>query len=153
MRALMSAGPALERCNVAGYNCSYLPVDSPRSFDEAMYILMCGTGVGFSVEKKYIDKLPKVAEAFHQCDTVIDVYDSKIGWAKAFRQLISLLYNGDIPKWTTHRVRPAGARLKTFGGRASGPEPLEDLFHFAVQTFTRAAGRQLSYSRVSRSYV
>lgn len=144
MRALMSSGPALERCNVAGYNCSYLPVDSPRSFDEAMYILMCGTGVGFSVEKKYVDKLPKVAEDFHQCDTVIDVYDSKIGWAKAFRQLISLLYNGDIPKWTTERVRPAGARLKTFGGRASGPAPLEDLFHFSVNTFTKAAGRQLT---------
>jgi ribonucleoside-diphosphate reductase alpha chain len=144
MRALMSAGPALERCNVAGYNCSYLPVDSPRAFDEAMYILMCGTGVGFSVEKKYIDKLPRVADSLHPCDTVIDVYDSKIGWAKAFRQLISLLYNGDIPKWTTERVRPAGSRLKTFGGRASGPEPLEDLFHFAVNTFTRAAGRQLT---------
>jgi ribonucleoside-triphosphate reductase len=144
MRALMSAGPALERCNIAGYNCSYLPVDSPRSFDEAMYILMCGTGVGFSVEKKYVDQLPTIAENFHICDTVIDVYDSKIGWAKAFRQLISLLYNGDIPRWTTHRVRPAGARLKTFGGRASGPEPLEDLFHFAVNMFQKAAGRQLT---------
>jgi ribonucleoside-triphosphate reductase len=109
-----------------------------------MYILMCGTGVGFSVEKKYVDQLPRVAENFHPCDTVIDVYDSKIGWAKAFRQLISLLYNGDIPRWTTHRVRPAGARLKTFGGRASGPEPLEDLFHFSVQHFTKAAGRQLT---------
>jgi ribonucleoside-diphosphate reductase alpha chain len=144
MRALMSSGPALERCNVAGYNCSYLPVDSPRSFDEAMYILMCGTGVGFSVEEKYVSKLPRVADTLHPCDTLIDVYDSKIGWAKAFRQLISLLYNGDIPKWTTHRVRPAGARLKTFGGRASGPQPLEDLFHFAVSLFTRAAGRQLT---------
>jgi ribonucleoside-diphosphate reductase alpha chain len=144
MRALMSSGPALDRCNVAGYNCSYLPVDSPRSFDEAMYILMCGTGVGYSVERKYTEKLPKVAEAFHQCQTVIEVPDSKIGWAKSFRQLIALLYNGDIPKWDMNKIRPAGARLKTFGGRASGPEPLDRLFKFSVSMFKNAAGRRLS---------
>lgn len=144
MRALMTAGPALDRCNVAAYNCAYLPVDSPRSFDEAMYILLCGTGVGYSVEKQYIDQLPKISEEFESTDTCIRVADSKEGWAKAFRELVSLLIAGQIPQWDTSGVRPAGARLKTFGGRASGPEPLEDLFRFAVDLFQRAAGRRLT---------
>ena len=144
MRALMTAGPALDRCHVAAYNCAYLPVDSPRSFDEAMYILMCGTGVGFSVEKKYTDQLPRISEQFEQTGTVIRVADSKEGWAKAFRELVSLLIAGQIPKWDVSGVRPAGARLKTFGGRASGPEPLEDLFRFAVHLFSSAAGRRLT---------
>lgn len=144
MRALMSAGPAAERDNVAMYNCSALPVDSPRSFDEALYILMCGTGVGFSVERKYVDKLPRVSEAMFDSETVINVHDSKIGWAKAFKQLLALLWNGEVPKWDMSGIRPAGARLKTFGGRASGKEPLEDLFNFSVALFRKAAGRQLS---------
>lgn len=144
MRALMTAGPALDRCNVAAYNCAYLPVDSPRSFDEAMYILMCGTGVGFSVEKKYVDNLPRISEKFEETDTVIVVRDSKEGWAKSFREIVSLLIAGQIPKWDTSGVRPAGARLKTFGGRASGPEPLEDLFRFTVRLFVSAAGRRLT---------
>lgn len=144
MRAMMSAGPALDRCNVAGYNCAYLTVDSPRAFDEAMYILMCGTGVGFSVEKKYVDKLPQVAENFTDSDTVVKVGDSKEGWATAFKQFVSLLYSGVVPKWDTSGVRPAGARLKTFGGRASGPEPLEDLFRFSINLFRKAAGRRLT---------
>lgn len=144
MRALMTAGAALDRCNVAAYNCAYLPVDSPRSFDEAMYILMCGTGVGFSVEQKYVDCLPKISEQFDSTDTVIRVEDSKEGWAKSFRELVSLLIAGQVPKWDVSGVRPAGARLKTFGGRASGPEPLEDLFRFAINLFTNAAGRRLT---------
>lgn len=144
MRSLMTAGPALERCNVAGYNCAYLPVDSPRSFDEAMYILMCGTGVGFSVEKQYVDQLPRVSEVFEDTDTVIRVADSKEGWAKSLRELISLLIAGQLPKWDVSGVRPAGARLKTFGGRASGPEPLEDLFRFTISIFVAAAGRRLT---------
>lgn len=144
MRALMSAGPALDRCHVAAYNCAYLPVDNKRSFDEAMYILMCGTGVGFSVEEKYTHQLPIVAEELRSVDTTITVGDSKEGWANAFRQLISLLYDGDIPKWDVSGVRPAGARLKTFGGRASGPDPLVDLFKFSVSLFQRAAGRRLT---------
>lgn len=144
MRALMTAGPALDRCNVAAYNCAYLPVDSFRSFDEAMYILLCGTGVGYSVEKKYIDELPRISEDFEDTETVIRVADSKEGWAKSFRELVSLLVAGQTPKWDTSRVRPAGARLKTFGGRASGPEPLEDLFRFTVDLFQRAAGRRLT---------
>lgn len=144
MRALMTAGPALDRCNVPAYNCAYLPVDSPRSFDECMYILMCGTGVGFSVEKKYIDQLPKISEEFERTDTVIVVQDSKEGWAKAFRELVSLLIAGQIPSWDVSRVRPAGARLKTFGGRASGPDPLIDLFNYSVGMFTKAAGRRLT---------
>jgi len=144
MRALMTAGPALDRCNVAAYNCAYLPVDSPRSFDETLYILMCGTGVGYSVESKYINQLPKISENFQNTDTTIVVQDSKEGWAKAFRELISLLIAGQIPRWDTSRVRPAGARLKTFGGRASGPEPLENLFRFCVEVFRRAAGRRLT---------
>ena len=143
MRAMMTAGAALERDNTAGYNCSYLPVDDPKSFDEAMYILLCGTGVGFSVERQFISKLPEVPELFDS-DTTIVVKDSKEGWAKAFRQLLALLWAGEIPKWDITRVRPAGARLKTFGGRASGPAPLVELFNFAVKTFKDAQGRRLS---------
>ena len=143
MRAMMTAGPALQRDNTAGYNCSYLPVDDPKSFDEAMFILLCGTGVGFSVERQYITKLPEVPELF-ESDTTIVVKDSKEGWAKAFRQLLALLWAGEIPKWDVSLVRPAGARLKTFGGRASGPAPLVELFNFAVTTFKGAQGRKLS---------
>ena len=143
MRAMMTAGPALERDNTAGYNCSYLPVDDPKSFDEAMFILLCGTGVGFSVERQYISKLPEVPTLF-ESDTTIVVKDSKEGWAKAFRQLLALLWAGEIAKWDVTKVRPAGARLKTFGGRASGPAPLVELFNFTVQTFKNAQGRKLS---------
>ena len=143
MRAMMTAGPALERDNTAGYNCSYLPVDDPKSFDEAMYILLCGTGVGFSVERQYISKLPEVP-VLYDSDTTVVVKDSKEGWAKAFRQVLALLWAGEIPKWDVSRVRPAGARLKTFGGRASGPAPLVDLFNFAIKTFTEAQGRELT---------
>ena len=143
MRALMTAGPALDRCHVGGYNCSYVPVDSPRAFDETMYILMCGTGVGFSVERNCVDKLPIVNELFEESDTVIKVGDSRPGWAKSLRELISLLYAGQVPKWDVSEVRPAGARLKTFGGRASGPAPLEELFEFVIQKFKGAAGRRL----------
>lgn len=144
MRALMTAGSALERDNTAGYNCSYLPIDDPKAFDEAMYILMCGTGVGFSAEHKYVSKLPEVPEKIYDSNTTIVVSDSKEGWAKAFRQLLALLWAGEAPKWDVSKVRPSGARLKTFGGRASGPEPLIDLFHFAVMTFKKAAGRKLT---------
>jgi len=143
MRAMMTAGPALERDNTCAYNCSYLPVDDPKSFDEAMFILLCGTGVGFSVERQYVSKLPEIPNLF-QSDTTIMVKDSKEGWAKALRQLIALLYAGEIPKWNTSKVRPAGAKLKTFGGRASGPGPLEELFQFTVDTFKAAQGRKLS---------
>jgi ribonucleoside-diphosphate reductase alpha chain len=143
MRAMMTSGPALERDNTAGYNCSYLPVDDPKSFDEAMFILLCGTGVGFSVERQFISKLPDVPELF-ESDTTIVVKDSKEGWAKAFRQVLALLWAGEIPKWDVSKVRPAGARLKTFGGRASGPAPLVELFNFAVNTFKGAQGRKLS---------
>ena len=143
MRAMMTAGPALERDNVAGYNCSYLPVDDPKSFDEAMFILLCGTGVGFSVERQFISKLPEVPTLFDSETTVV-VKDSKEGWAKALRQVIALLYSGEIPKWDVSKVRPAGARLKTFGGRASGPAPLVDLFNFVVAKFKEAQGRKLS---------
>jgi len=144
MRCMMTAGEALDKDNVAGFNCSYLHIDSPRSFDELMYVLMCGTGVGFSVERNFINKLPEIAETFHATDSVIVVSDSKIGWASAFRELIAMLYAGKIPKWDMHNVRPAGARLKTFGGRASGPEPLVDLFNFCVGVFSKAAGRKLT---------
>lgn len=144
MRALMTAGPALDRCHVPAYNCAYLPVDSPRSFDEAMYILMCGTGVGFSVERKYVDQLPRISETFEPTDTTITVADSKEGWAKSLREVISLLIAGQIPKWDVSKVRPAGERLKTFGGRASGPQPLVDLFDFTVRLFMGAAGRRLT---------
>ena len=143
MRAVMTAGSALDRDNVAGYNCSFLPVDSLRSFDEAMYILMCGTGVGFSVESVYVDKLPVVNEHFEKTDTTIVVEDSKSGWAKALRELLALLWQGQIPTWDVSQVRPAGARLKTFGGRASGPEPLVNLFEFCITTVKHAAGRRL----------
>lgn len=144
MRAMMTAGPALDRDNVAGFNCSYLPIDHPRAFDEMMYILMCGTGVGYSVERQYINKLPEVAEEFYETDTTIFVDDSKIGWAKAFRELVSLLYSGQVPMWDVSEVRPAGSPLNTFGGRASGPEPLVELFKFTVQLFRHAAGRKLT---------
>lgn len=144
MRAMMTAGKALDRDNVAGYNCSYVPIDDIRAFDETLYILMCGTGVGFSVERQFISKLPTVAEEFHDTDSVIHVRDSKIGWATAFRELIALLYSGKVPKWNTDGVRPAGTRLKTFGGRASGPGPLDELFRFAVRLFKKAAGRKLN---------
>lgn len=144
MRALMTAGPALDRDNIAGYNCSYLTISRQRAFDEMFYILMCGTGVGFSVERQYIQKLPIIAEEMYESETTIVVKDSKIGWASAYRELISLLYGGKIPKWDMSKVRPAGAPLKVFGGRASGPGPLEDLFQFTVQTFREAAGRKLT---------
>ena len=143
MRAMMTSGPALDRDNTAGYNCSYLPVDDPKSFDEAMFILLCGTGVGFSVERQFVQKLPEIPELFIS-DTTIVVKDSKEGWAKAFRQLLALLWAGEIPKWDVSEVRPAGARLKTFGGRASGPAPLIELFNFSVQTFKNAQGRRLT---------
>ena len=143
MRAMMTAGPAADRDNTCIYNCSYLAVDDPKAFDEAMFILLCGTGVGFSVERQYINKLPEVPTLF-QSDTTIVVRDSKEGWAKAFRQVLALLWAGEIPQWDTSKVRPAGARLKTFGGRASGPAPLIDLFNFTVQTFKNAQGRKLS---------
>lgn len=144
MRAMMTAGPALDRCHVPAYNCSYIPVDSLRSFDEAMYILMCGTGVGFSVESKNIEQLPRIAEEFNETDTVVAVGDSKEGWARALREILALLVSGQVPKWDVSRVRPAGARLRTFGGRASGPEPLVELFEFAVRLFRGAAGRRLT---------
>jgi ribonucleoside-diphosphate reductase alpha chain len=144
MRAVMTAGLALERDNTAGYNCSYLPVDDPKSFDEAMFILLCGTGVGFSVERQYVNKLPEVPEQMFESESLVVVKDSKEGWAKALRQVIALLYSGEIPKWDVSKVRPAGAKLKTFGGRASGPAPLIDLFNFTVRTFVGAKGRKLS---------
>jgi len=143
MRALMTSGPALDRCHVGGYNCSYIPVDSPRSFDECMYILMCGTGVGFSVERENVDKLPIVNEHFEDSTTIITVGDSRPGWAKALRELIAMLYVGQVPTWDVSQVRQAGARLKTFGGRASGPAPLVELFQFCIQKFKGAKGRRL----------
>jgi len=144
MRALWTAGEALDRDNVAGYNCAYVAVDDPRAFDEALYVMCCGTGLGFSTERHNVDKLPQVAEEFHVTDTTIVVADSKIGWAKAFRQLIAMLYAGEVPKVDYSRVRPKGAKLKTFGGRASGPEPLKELFEFTTDTFQNAAGRKLN---------
>jgi ribonucleoside-diphosphate reductase alpha chain len=144
MRAVMTAGTALERQNVAAFNCSYLPIDDPKAFDEAMYILLCGTGVGFSVEQKYVTQLPEVPDQLFPSQTSIMVSDSKEGWAKSLRQLIALLYSGEIPKYDVSKVRPAGARLKTFGGRASGAQPLEDLFKFVISKFKTAAGRKLS---------
>ena len=144
MRALMTAGPALDKDNVAGFNCSYVAIDNVRTFDEIMYILMCGTGVGFSVERQYVDKLPEIAEKFHTTETVIKVRDSKIGWAKSYRELIAMLYAGQIPQFDMSLVRPAGAKLKTFGGRASGPDPLRDLFKFSIETFRKASGRKLN---------
>ncbi len=143
MRSMMTAGKAANRDNTCMYNCSYLAVDDPKAFDEAMFILLCGTGVGFSVERQYINSLPEIPQLFYS-DTIVMVRDSKEGWAKAFRQVLALLWAGEIPKWNTEKVRPAGARLKTFGGRASGPAPLVDLFNFAVTTFKNAQGRKLS---------
>ena len=144
MRCLMTAGEALRRENVAGYNCAYVAVDNPRAFDEIVYILMNGTGIGFSVEEKYTSQLPTISDEVHDSDTTIVVSDSKMGWSKAFKELIHLLYSGQVPKWDMSKVRPAGAPLKTFGGRASGPEPLDDLFKFCVKTFRLAAGRKLT---------
>ena len=149
MRALMTADPetgtgALSRDNMAGYNCAYLAIDHVRAFDESLYVLLCGTGIGFSVERQCISKLPEIAEEFHNTDTTIVVADSKIGWAKAIKELVSLLYQGMVPKWDLSRIRPAGARLKTFGGRASGPDPLERLFNHYIATFRRASGRRLN---------
>ena len=144
MRCLMTAGEALKRENIAGYNCSYVAVDRVAAFDEILYVLMNGTGVGFSVERQFTAKLPIVAEEFYHSDTMIQVADSKLGWAKALKELIGMLYIGQIPKWDLSKVRPAGAPLKTFGGRASGPEPLDSLFRFVEKTFTNAKGRKLS---------
>ena len=145
MRALMTAGKALDREHVSGYNCSYIPIDSPRAFDEVLYILMNGTGVGFSVERQYADKLPTVPDVeFEYIDSVVSVTDSKDGWARAYRDLIAYLYTGRVPKINVSKVRPAGARLKTFGGRASGPQPLVDLFDFTITKFKEARGRKLS---------
>ena len=144
MRTMMAAGPALDRNNIAAYNCSYLAVDDPKAFDEALMVLMCGTGVGYSVEREFVDKLPEVPEEITRTDETIVVADSKEGWAKGLRQLISRLYAGEHPTWDLSRIRPFGSRLKTFGGRASGPEPLDNLFRFTTSTFYKAIGRKLS---------
>lgn len=144
MRSLMVAGPAGKRCNVSSYNCAYVAVDSIKVFDETMYILMSGTGVGFSVERQYVNELPVIPEELHDTETTIHVRDSKIGWASAYREFISLLYAGNIPKWDLSKVRPAGAKLKTMGGRASGPQPLDDLFRFTIEVFRKAVGRKLN---------
>ena len=143
MRAMMTAGPALERNHIAAYNCAYLPIDNPRAFDECLYILMHGTGVGFSVERQYTNELPKIPDIFEESETTIIVQDSKEGWYKSYKELINLLYAGMVPQWDMSRVRPAGAKLKTFGGRASGPDPLHELFVFTVNAFRKAAGRKL----------
>ena len=150
MRTLMTAGKSLKYCNMVGFNCAAIAVNHPRVFDEHFYILMCGTGVGFSVEREYINKLPEVAEEFFTTDTTIVVQDSRAGWAKALKELISFLYNGDVPNWDVSRVRPAGARLKTMGGRASGPVPLEILFKFCINIFKKAAGRKLNSAECHR---
>jgi ribonucleoside-diphosphate reductase alpha chain len=144
MRAMMTAGPALERNHIAAYNCSYMPVDSPRAFDECLYILMHGTGVGFSVERQHIAQLPKVPDEFEDSETTIIVQDSKEGWHRGYKELINLLYAGMVPKWDMSRIRPSGAKLKTFGGRASGPDPLDNLFVFTTNIFKKASGRKLS---------
>jgi len=144
MRCVMTAGEALKRENIAGYNCSYVAVDRPQAFDEILYVLMNGTGVGFSVERQYISQLPQIADEFHPTDTTIVVADSKLGWAKALKELVGMLYVGQIPRWDLSKIRPAGAPLKTFGGRASGPEPLESLFNFTVNIFKNASGRKLT---------
>lgn len=144
MRLLMTAGPAAERDNTCIYNCAYLPMDSLRSLDELMYILMCGTGVGYSVERQYIGQLPRISEHFESSGTTLHIADSKAGWSRGFKELIALLVGGQIPRWDLSAVRPAGSRLHTFGGRASGPEPLERLFHHTVRTFRDAAGRKLT---------
>lgn len=143
MRCLMTAGPALERDSVCCYNCSYVPIDHPRAFDEILVILMSGTGVGFSVERDNVNELPSIPFQFKESTTGIVVEDSKPGWQRAFRQIISTLYSGEIPKWDLSKLRPAGARLKIMGGRSSGPEPLNDLFNFTVSLFTNAKGRKL----------
>ena len=144
MRTMMAAGPALDRNNIAAYNCSYLAVNDPKAFDEALMVLMCGTGVGYSVEREFVDNLPEVPEEITRTDETIVVADSKEGWAKGLRQLISRLYAGEHPTWDLSRIRPFGSRLKTFGGRASGPEPLDNLFRFTTSTFYKAMGRKLS---------
>ena len=144
MRMMMTAGPALDRDNTAGYNCAYVAVDDPKAFDESMMILLCGTGVGFSVERQHIAKMPEVPEKLFPSEDTIVVHDSKEGWAKAYRKLVAMLYAGEIPRWNTSKVRPSGAKLRTFGGRASGPEPLIDLFRFTIDVFKRAIGRRLS---------
>jgi ribonucleoside-triphosphate reductase (thioredoxin) len=144
MRCLMTAGKALDRDNVSGYNCSFTPVNHPKCFDEILYVLMCGTGVGFSVERQYINQLPEIPDELYRTDTKLVIGDSKIGWASGFRELIALLYAGKIPTWDLGQLRPAGAVLKTFGGRSSGPEPLDDLFHFVVRKFSDARGRRLN---------
>jgi len=144
MRAMMTAGRALKRDHLAAYNCAAIAVNNPRVFDEVFFILMNGGGVGFSVERQFINQLPEVAEHLYDSETTIVVHDSKGGWSKALKELIALLYNGDIPKWDTSSVRPAGERLKTFGGRASGPEPLGLLFRKTVALFKKAAGRKLN---------
>jgi ribonucleoside-triphosphate reductase len=144
MRLLMTAGEACERDNIAAFNCSYLAINNKRAFSEALYILMNGTGVGFSCERQEVNKLPNIPESFTEVDDVIIVQDSKLGWAKAFKKLLSSLWDGDIPRIDYSRVRPAGARLKTFGGRASGPEPLQRLFEFVKETFNGAKGRKLN---------
>ena len=144
MRSVMSAGKALDRDNVAGFNCAYTAIDNIRCFDEIMYILMCGTGMGFSVERQEVNKLPTIAEELHDSETILHVRDSKIGWASGFKELLSLLFNGQIPKWNFDKIRPSGARLKTFGGRASGPEPLESLFQFSINLIRNARGRKLN---------
>jgi len=144
MRCLMTAGEALKRENIAGYNCSYVAVSRVHAFDEILYVLMNGTGVGFSVERQHVNQLPHVADEFHHTETTISIADSKLGWAKGLKELVGMLYIGQIPRWDLSKIRPAGAPLKTFGGRASGPEPLESLFNFAVNVFQNAAGRKLS---------
>ena len=144
MRCLMTAGEALKRENAAGYNCSYIAIDNPRSFDEILYVLMNGVGAGFSVEHKYTEQLPIISEDFHKSDTTIVVADSKLGWAKSLKELLQLLYSGQIPKWDVSKVRPAGSPLKVFGGRASGPEPLVSMFEFCINVFRKAAGRKLT---------
>jgi len=144
MRCLMTAGEALKRENIAGYNCSYVAVSRVHAFDEILYVLMNGTGVGFSVERQHVNQLPHVADEFHHTETTISIADSKLGWAKGLKELVGMLYIGQIPRWDLSKIRPAGAPLKTFGGRASGPEPLESLFNFAVNIFQNAAGRKLS---------
>jgi len=144
MRALMTAGDALDIDQCAGYNCSYVTIDNVKAFDEIMYILMCGTGVGFSIESRYTNKLPEVPDEFHPTDTTIIFKDSRIGWASGYREFLSLLYSGKVPKWDVSKLRPAGARLKTFGGRSSGPEPLVDLLNYTIDLFARAKGRKLT---------
>lgn len=144
MRALMTAGPALKRDAAAGYNCSYLAVNKIRSFDEMIYILMCGTGVGFSVERQFINDLPAVPDELYESDSMIVVRDSKIGWAKCVKEVVGMLYSGTIPKVDYSKLRPAGAKLKTFGGRSSGPDPLKDLIDFTIRSFKAAKGRKLT---------